>query len=584
MLSQAALTEDMQFGLSGEQVPAREAAGDGPAVDDGPDARNLVVLYATETGASEEIARAFLDKALAAGLPARCADLADYDAEALGDEEDLVFVVSTTGEGEFPYAAAHFLEYVDADPAPRLHHIRYSVLALGDSSYQQFCCAGKQLDAALARSGASQITPRIDCDIDFEEPAETWQTQVLASLAGAPVAAEADNVRTTQEACDIIATHDASAHHELVPATVLDNSLLVGVGSTKATRHIALALDEGTAEYMPGDSLGLIARNDATVVNRLLEALGYPRDMPVELSTGRMSVADALAGYFEITTIAPRFLEGWAKLGGFAALASLLHEENSKSRANFVYENHIIDLVRRYPIAGLKPGPFLQLLRPLQPRSYSIASSLAATPNQVHLTVAPVEYQLHDEPRFGVATRYLSDIAAVGTKVHIYFQQNPHFRLPPSEMPIVMVGPGTGVAPFRSFLQERASATTRGPAWLFFGERNSATDFLYKSELNAFLDDGTLTHLDAVFSRDSQMQAGGEKYVQHRMRARSAELFEWIQRGAHFYVCGDATRMAKDVHQALIDVITEGLGGDRKGAESYLNSMRKAGRYQRDVY
>lgn len=532
--------------------------------------RSVTILFATETGASEDIAKLMGREAISRGLDATVADMADVGVEALAGLEAALFVCSTTGEGDVPYAAEDFFRQIEAEDAPRLDALRYAVLALGDSTYPLFCAAGRRLDHALASLGARALLPRVDCDTDYEESATAWRAEALDLLTGGRKSEPLWSPASPEEA--------PAPRHHLVEAVVLDSRVLTGAGSTKATRHLALGFADDDARYEPGDALGVVVENDPGVVAEVLRAGGLAADVSVTWKTLDLPLADVLRARCEITAVTPRFIEAWAVAGGHDALAALLPD--AQARTAFMRGHHVVDVMRRFPIASLAPQAFVQMLRPLQPRLYSIASSLAAAPGEAHLAVAPVNYDLHGEPRAGVATGHLCARTPVGARLQVYLQANPHFRLPRPEAPIVMIGAGTGVAPYRGFLQERARQTRRGPAWLFFGERNRATDFLYEAEFAAFLDEGALTRLDVAFSRDG----GDTTYVQHRMVERAPDLARWIDDGAHVFVCGDAARMAPDVHLALIRVIELGLRLSRPAAEAYLADMQRHGRYLRDVY
>jgi sulfite reductase (NADPH) flavoprotein alpha-component len=362
---------------------------------------------------------------------------------------------------------------------------------------------------------------------------------------------------------------------------LLENIPIVGRHSSKETRHIEVDLAGSGLAYQPGDSLGIAAANDPAVVAALLDATGLAGDAPVAVKGEQRPLAEALERDYEIAIATPRFLDQWAKLSGAAELEALRGEDKVKERRLFLHGHHVVDIVRRFRVPGLAAPDLLAGLRPLQPRLYSLASSLAAAPDEAHLTLAPVRYQLHGEGRCGVASALLADRVQPGDTLPVYVQENPHFRLPDDdEAAIVMIGAGTGVAPYRAFLQEREARAAGGRSWLFFGERNFRSDFLYQAEWQDWLKQGLLDRMDVAFSRD-----GPDKvYVQHRMRERSAELYAWLEEGAHLYVCGDAAAMAPDVHEALIQIVMrEGRAG-REAAEEYVRGLANAHRYQRDVY
>jgi sulfite reductase (NADPH) flavoprotein alpha-component len=538
--------------------------------------RTLTILYGTETGNSRDLAMALAGTASARGLAAKLFDLSDYKPRQLKDEQDLLFIVSTYGEGDPPQPSVGFFEFLEGPRAPRLEGVRYSALALGDSTYERYCEAGKRIDRRLEELGATRLSPRIDCDIDYEEPATAWAATVVDLLAAetgasspAPATARAAQART-------------GLHDKRTPfgATVLENIPIVGRHSTKETRHVELDLGGSGLSYQPGDSLGLAAANDLRVVGDLLEATGLSGEAEVEVKNGSMSLAAALASRLEITTVSPRFIEQWGKLSGAKELQSLAGDQSAGERVVFLESNHAVDIVRRFPVAGISAGDLLAGLRPLQPRLFSLASSSAAVGDEAHITVAPVRYTLRGTERGGVASTMVADRLEMGATVPVYIQENPHFRLPDDDVPIIMVGPGTGVAPFRAFLQEREARAAAGRSWLFFGERNFRSDFLYQVEWQQWLNDGLLTRLDVAFSRDSISRI----YVQRRMEEQSRDLFAWLEEGAHFYVCGDEKVMTGDVHEALVQIVEREGALSREQAEDYVRELASARRYQRDVY
>jgi sulfite reductase (NADPH) flavoprotein alpha-component len=538
-----------------------------------PQGRTLTILYGTETGNSRDLAKALAAAATERGLSPKLSDLSDYKVRQLKDEQDLLFIVSTYGEGDPPQPSVAFFEFLEGPRAPKLDGVRFSVLALGDSTYEKYCEAGKRIDKRLEELGAQRLSPRVDCDIDYEEPAGAWSA-TLVNLLAADIAA----LRAPATA----AQAPAGGHSKRNPfaATVLENIRVVGRHSSKETRHVELDLSASGITYQPGDSLGMVPSNNERVVEDLLEAAGLPGDVEVSVKESSISLASALTSRFEITIASPRFIEQWAKLSGAGELQSLIGVDRVAERVQFLDRHHVADIVRRFPVSGVDPQDLLAGLRPLQPRLYSLASSQAAVGDEAHITVSPVRYELHGTARGGVASTQIADRLEMGDVVPVYVQENPHFRLPADDVPIIMIGPGTGVAPFRAFLQEREVRAAAGKSWLFFGERNFRSDFLYQTEWQQWLKEGVLSRLDVAFSRD-----GADKvYVQHRMLEQSRELYAWLQEGAHLYVCGDEKAMAHDVHEALIQVI--GREGDLtwEEAEDYVRRLSAEHRYQKDVY
>ena len=550
-------------------------AGSQPAAAAAVAARKVTILYGTETGNAAEVARGLEAAVKAKGLACSLADMADYKVRQLSQEEDVLIVVSTYGEGDPPQPATGFFEFMEGRKAPKLEGVRFAVLALGDSTYEYYCQAGKKLDQRFEELGAQRLTDRVDCDVDYDDAAEAW-TQAIVEQIGA-------GAQSTAPAMAVAAgTAPATAHDKRnpFPATIIDNIPIVGRGSSKETRHIEFSLEGSGLAYEPGDALGIAASNDPVVVSTLLDALSLSPEAEFEHKGQACTMGEAFTHRFEITAATPRFLDYWAQVSDAAALKQLQQEDRSGERSVFLRTHHIVDIVRRFPVQDVSPQSLMSALRPLQPRLYSLASSLAAAPDEAHLTVAPVRYALHDEPRSGVASGLLADRAEPDTILPVYIQSNPHFRLPADDVPVIMIGAGTGVAPYRAFMQEREARGAGGKSWLFFGERNFRTDFLYQTEWQAWLKDGTLGRMDVAFSRDRHEKV----YVQHRMKERAHDLFAWLEEGAHVYVCGDATNLAPDVHTALIDIVASEARTGREAAEDYVRSLQADHRYQRDVY
>jgi sulfite reductase (NADPH) flavoprotein alpha-component len=550
-----------------------------------PQGRTLTILYGTETGNARELAKALGAAASERGLLSKVADMSDYKVRALKDEQDVLFIVSTYGEGDPPQPCVGFFEFLEGARAPKLEGVRYSVLALGDSTYEFYCEAGKRIDKRMEELGATRLGPRVDCDIDYDDPAAVWSEKLIELLA-----AEADSKTQflrgeaqggqSRKGLSLVRSVPAHDKKNPFPATVLENIRIVGRHSTKETRHVELDLSGADLSYQPGDSLGIVPANDPGVVEELLVAAGIADDVEVTVKNSSISLASALTSRFEITTATPRFIEQWAKLSGASELQEMARVDAAAERVRFLEQHHVVDIVRRFPVGGVDAESLLAGLRPLQPRLYSLASSQAAVGEEAHITVSPVRYELHGTRRGGVASTQIADRLEMGDTVPVYIQENPHFRLPADDVPIIMVGPGTGVAPFRAFLQEREARAAAGRSWLFFGERNRRSDFLYQLEWQQWVKDGVLTNLDVAFSRDT----ADKVYVQHRMLEQSRDLYAWLEEGAHFYVCGDEKAMAHDVQDALIQVI--GREGDLswEEAEDYLRRLSADHRYQKDVY
>ncbi|MGX2041415.1 assimilatory sulfite reductase (NADPH) flavoprotein subunit [Methylocaldum sp. MU1018] len=560
--------------LAGLSDAAQRPAASAPTQS--PEHPGVVVLFGSQTGNSEKLAKALHARLRQSGIAARLEDMGSYKSAQLRRDRCLLVIVSTHGEGEPPDNARPFYEFLHGKKAPKLDGLQFSVLALGDTSYEYFCKTGRDFDRRLEELGAARLCPRVDCDVDYEEAAEGWMGDALAAL-----------VRLRQPRVEISASAavepvSAYSKKQPFPATMLENVRLTGRGSTKDVRHIELSIEDSGLRFEPGDALGVVPSNWPERVAELIEAAGLSSGAVVSGSDGaETTLEDALLHHYEITTLTRPFLEKYAELSGSGELAELLKEGNRQLLRDFLYGREIIDVLRRYPVPGIAADRFVALLRKLPPRLYSIASSLEADPDAVHLTVGVVRYESHGIERQGVASTFLAERVAENGPVPVYVDSNPNFRLPKDpDAPIIMVGPGTGVAPFRAFLAEREASGAGGRNWLFFGDRNFHTDFLYQSEWLDHRKNGLLTRIDVAFSRDDDDKV----YVQHRMLERSRELYAWLEEGAHFYVCGDAQRMASDVHEALITVVAKEGDVDRDRAEDYVRTLQSSKRYQRDVY
>ncbi|CAL1241790.1 assimilatory sulfite reductase (NADPH) flavoprotein subunit [Candidatus Methylocalor cossyra] len=540
-------------------------------------APELTVLFASQTGNAEKLARRLHGRLQERGLAARIEGMDSYKPARLKQDRYLLIVASTYGDGEPPDHAREFYDFLHSPRAPRLEGLRYAVLALGDTSYEWFCKTGRDFDQRLEALGATRLFPRADCDLDYEDRAEAWIEGVLGALpATAPSRVECTTTPGVPSA------PPSYSRKRPFPAPILDNIPLTGRGSTKEVRHIELSLAGSGLQYQPGDALGVVPRNWRARVEELIACLDLAPDARVpDGEGGTITLEDALLNHYEITTLTRPFLEGYAELAGSRELAELLREDQRDRLRAFLQGREIIDLVQAYPVPGLSAERFVGLLRKLPPRLYSIASSLKAHPDEAHLTVAVVRYQSHGRQRQGVASVFLAEGVADGEPVPVYVHENPNFRLPEDpDAPVIMIGPGTGVAPFRAFLAEREATGAGGRNWLFFGDRHFRTDFLYQREWLEYRKKGLLHRIDVAFSRDDEAKT----YVQHRMLEQSRELYAWLEQGAYCYVCGDAERMAPDVHQALIAVVAKEGGFDHQRAEAYVAELKAAKRYQRDVY
>lgn len=539
----------------------------------------LLILYGSETGHAAGLARQAEEKAVARNLAVRNLDMADFRPQEIQGIRQLMVLTSTHGDGDPPQAAADFYDFIRSRKAPRLEGTKFAVLGLGDSSYERFCQTGKDLDQRLEALGAERIHRRADCDVDYEGPAEVWLDAVLEAFARAAPATEAAAARAAPA---VVVESRQYGSNRPFPATVLENHPLNGRGSDKETRHIELSLAGSGLTWEPGDSLGVMAENDPALVEELLALLHLKPEEPVPGGEANMPLAEALARRYEITTLTPGFIALYGEAAGAEPLRALAAPGRQADLRRYMAGRQVIDVVGEFPVGGLGAGAFAAMLRPLQPRLYSLASSPAAYPDEAHLTVAVVRYQSHGRQRRGVASSYLAGRSATeDSRVHVHVSPNRMFRLPQDgSVPIIMVGAGTGVAPFRAFLQDREARGAPGHNWLFFGERRFRTDFLYQTEWQRFHRDGRLTRMDVAFSRDQDDKI----YVQHRLLERGRDIYAWLEEGARFYVCGDASHMAPDVHGALAAIVAREGGMSPERAEEYLKRLQKDKRYLRDVY
>ena len=535
---------------------------------------SLTVLYATESGNAEGLAIKAKKAAQKHGLDARVIDMADADMGLLAKAKNLIVYAATWGEGEPPGRAADFYHALMSDAAPRLDGVRFAVLALGDTSYTQFCATGKAIDARLEALGASRAADRIDLDLDFAKQAVEWTQGALTTLAPADAPSTTTVVHVDFKSSAQAAHEDEDADEPLYTAeTPLEAEItalikLNGTGSTRETWHVEFASDAPGFTYLPGDAIGILPENDPDLAAEVAWAAGLG---------SQAVVLQKLRQSYDVTTLSRPLVEAYAKLTGRADVAKLMEQE---AFAKFAAGRQLIDLLQAFP-EKLSADQLFGLLRPLPGRLYSVASSQKAHPGEAHLLVGAVRWDSHGKARTGVASSHLADRRRMGDTTKIYVKPNRHYRLPVDDArPIIMIGAGTGVAPYRAFVEERVETGAKGPSWLFFGERNYTFDFLYQLEWQDYLASGALTRIDVAFSRDQPEKI----YVQQRLWQRRAELRQWIEDGAHLYVCGDEKGMARDVDQMLVKILGEPVNGDAEAGRAKLKELTKAGRYQRDVY
>lgn len=544
-----------------------------------PVSREVTVLFGSQTGNSSGLSKKLAKKLEEQGLQVTLSSMGDFKPNGLKKIENLLIIVSTHGEGEPPDNAIPLHEFLNSKRAPKLEGLRYSVLALGDTSYEFFCQTGKDFDKRLQELGGTALVPRVDCDVDFDEAAAEWMNEVLASLSSTSAAAST----VTTEAVTAALSGGESEYDRTNPfkAEVLENLNLNGRGSDRETRHIELSLEGSGLDYEPGDSLGVFPENHPRLVEELIAAMGWNADERVTVNKNgdQASVHEALLRYFEITAVTKPVVEQLAKLNHGSGLTALLADDSEFRTV--MNSCDLLDLVQDYNLKGIPAGEFVAALRKIPARLYSIASSSKSFPDEVHLTVRSVRYEARGRERYGVCSVHLAERIEAGDTLPVYIQHNPNFKLPENpDTPIIMVGPGTGVAPFRSFLGEREETGAEGKTWLFYGDQHFATDFLYQTEWQRWLKDGVLTKMDVAFSRDTEQKV----YVQHRMLEHSKELYQWLQEGASVYICGDEKKMAHDVHAALTTILEQEGGLSSEQASEYLTRLQQEKRYQRDVY
>lgn len=543
--------------------------------------KEVTVLYGSQTGNGHGLSKKLSKKLEEVGLQVTMSSMSDFKPNNLKKLQNLLIIVSTHGEGEPPDNAIPFYEFLHSKRAPQVDHLQYSVLALGDTSYEFFCQTGKDFDKRLEELGGKRLAPRVDCDVDFDESAAEWMNQVLLSLneagAGSSVVENGSAVALSDS------TESEFSRSNPFQAEILENLNLNGRGSDRETRHIEISLEGSNLQYEPGDSLGVYPENHPQLVDDLIAAMGWNADEAVVINKqGEVrALRDALLRHYEITVLTKPLIEQVVKISGNEGLRTLLEPGHEQELRTYIEERDLLDLVQDYGLQQVAASDFVSILRKIPARLYSIASSSKAFPDEVHVTVRAVRYEAHGRRRYGVCSVQLAERLKAGDTLPVYIQHNPNFKLPENpDTPIIMIGPGTGVAPFRAFLGEREETGAEGKSWLFYGDQHFSTDFLYQIEWQRWLKDGVLTRMDVAFSRDTDKKV----YVQHRMLEKSKDLYQWLQEGACVYVCGDEKKMAHDVHSALGSILEqEGRMSPEEAAE-YLTLMQQQKRYQRDVY
>ena len=536
----------------------------------------ITLISASQTGNARRVAEALRDDLIAAKLNVTLINAGDYKFKQIANEKLLIVVASTQGEGEPAEEAVALHKFLFSKKAPKLDNTAFAVFGLGDTSYEFFCQSGKDFDAKLAELGGERLLDRVDADVEYQAAAAQWRARLVDVLKARAPAVPSVQVAASGAVNEV---HTSPYTKEApLTASLAVNQKITGRDSEKDVRHIEIDLGDSGLRYQPGDALGVWYQNDPDLVKELVELLWLKGDEPVTVEGKTLSLAEALQWHFELTVNTGNIVENYATLTRSETLLPLVGDKAQLQ--HYAATTPIVDMVRFSP-AQLDAQALVDLLRPLTPRLYSIASSQAEVESEVHVTVGVVRYEIEGRARAGGASSFLADRVEEEGEVRVFIEHNDNFRLPSNpQTPVIMIGPGTGIAPFRAFMQQRAADGAEGKNWLFFGNPHFTEDFLYQVEWQRYVKEGVLSRIDLAWSRDQKEKV----YVQDKLRQQGAELWRWINDGAHIYVCGDANRMAKDVEQALLEVIAEFGGMDIEAADEFLSELRIERRYQRDVY
>jgi len=576
-------------GLLASMFPAAPVSGLAPS------GKRVAVLYASQSGTAEGLARKLVKELKAQGHTTALSTMVGYTPAALAAESYALILASTYGDGEAPEGVQPFFEQLCLEHFPCMEKLRYSVFALGDRHYEHFCKFGADLDAKLRSLGANPICMRVDGDVDVDEPFAEWKAAVSAQLNK-----NDSHLRTVEALTSASSTaggeqHNSNGNGALshrqetrfsrenpLQAELLERRKLTAEASTKATLHLAFSTEGGQLKYEAGDAFGVVPTNDPNLVAEILQQLRFNGNEEVPKSnTASTTLHDALLHSVQITRLGRKLVQEYAKRGDCQPLLAILAPEKQAELEKYVSERGLVDLLSEFPGVVDDPADLVRMLPRMTPRLYSISSSPAAHKGEIHATVAVVRYFSNDRERGGVCSTLLADRTSPSDRLPIYIQPNKKFRLPSDpNSPMIMIGPGTGIAPFRGFLHERRALGHKGCNWLFFGERSASSDFLYREELESMLTDGHITRLDTAFSRDQDHKV----YVQDRMMEHSRTFWQWLQEGASIYVCGDASRMAKDVHASILKIAAKEGRMSSEGAEEYVAHLKEHHRYHRDVY
>ena len=558
--------------VSGYLAGLAQSNSAGAAVATPSPSATLTVLYGSQTGNAKGVATQVANAATEQGISVNLVSMANYKTKSLKQETHLLIVVSTHGEGEAPDDAIQLHQFLASKRAPKLESLQYAVLCLGDTSYEFYCQTAIDFDQRLAALGAQSIIERQDCDVDYDDDVAKWQTSILGSVATALA-------QSTNVVVDSVAPVASSQYSKQNPlsATLLASTKITARGANRDVRHVEISLADSGLTYQPGDALGVWFDNDSELVNELIELVGLDAQEQVSVNDQTISLAQALTEHFELTQLHPGFVTSFAQATAHSELAAI--GDDKAAVREFIANRQVIDVVRQYR-GALTSEQLLAALRKLTPRLYSIASSASEVEEEVHLTVAVVEYQAFEHQHQGAASSFLAHRLDEDASVRVFVEPNDNFRLPSEDKSVIMIGPGTGIAPFRAFLQQRDNDGASGQNWLFFGNQHFTDDFLYQTELQDFKERGVLNRIDLAFSRDQEHKI----YVQDRIKEQGQDLYQWLEQGASLYVCGDGSKMAKDVHQALLEVIEQYGNKSTEQAQEYLIELRDSKRYQKDVY
>lgn len=556
--------------LAAIQPSGKETAEVIPAAVPAETHSKLTILFGTDTGRSQVLAAKLAEKARQLSIDAHVTSMYDYNPRTLKNEKNLAVIVSTHGEGEPPAMAEDFHKFITSKRAPRMESVTYSVLALGDKTYKHYCQTGVDIDSAFTGLGAQCTIPLVKCDVDYEEDAEAWMNLLLQSVAQTEVA--------VVKGIDVV-KKEAAEYSKKNPfmATVLEKVKITGRDSDKEVYHLELSLEGSGLTYEPGDAAGIFTQNPVVLVEQIIQKSGFEPAEPVKLRTGEITIGEAFSHYLEITLLTREVVENYFAKTGIEGVGKLLGDE--KQLDDYLYGNDLLDLLEDFPFEW-KAQDLVDILRQLPPRLYSISSSQEIVGEEVHLTVSVVRYRRRNRNRAGACSYYLTNCLEAGDKVPVYIEKNPAFRLPANGSPIIMVGAGTGVAPYRAFLQHRESQGLKGESWLFFGDRRFYSDFLYQLEWQKLLATKHLKKMDVAFSRDQKEKV----YIQHKLLEYRKEVFQWLEKGAHFYLCGDRKNLAKDVNKTLLEIIRTEGGISEEQAEKYVKQLKREKRFQSDVY